>query len=51
MKRSSTLLIEKCKSEPVRRAIKKATDNKSWRGCRERGTSYTVSGNVNWWSH
>ena len=36
---------------PVRMAIKKATNNKSWRECRKRGTSYTVSGNVNWWSH
>ena len=28
-------------------AIKKFTNNKCWRGCREKGTSYTVGGKVN----
>ena len=32
---------------PVRMAIiKKATDNKCWRGCGERESSYTVGGNI-----
>ena len=26
-------------------------DNKSWRGCRERGTSCFVGGNANWYNH
>ena len=28
-------------------AIKKSTNNKCWRGCREREPSYTVGGNAN----
>ena len=60
MKRSSMLLtnrqmqiktIMRYYPTPDRIAIEKATNNKSWRGCREKGTSFTVSGNVNWWCH
>ena len=32
-------------------AIKKSTNNKCWRGCGEKGTSYTVGWNVNQYSH
>ena len=36
----------------VRMAINnKSTNNKCWRGCGEREPSYTVGGNVNWYSH
>ena len=31
--------------------IIKSTNNKCWRGCGERETSYTVDGNVNWYGH
>ena len=38
---------------PVRMAIiKKSTNGKCWRGkCGEKGTSYTVAENVNWYNH
>ena len=37
---------------PVRMAIiKKAINNKYWRECGEKDPSYTVRGNVNWYSH
>ena len=37
---------------PVRMGqINKAGNNKCWRGCGEKGTSYTVGGSVNWCSH
>ena len=37
---------------PVRMAIiKKFTQNKCWRGCGEMECSYTMGGNVNWYSH
>ena len=31
--------------------IFKSTNNKCWRGCREKEPSYTVGGNLNWYSH
>ena len=37
---------------PVRMAIiKKSTNNKYWRVMEKREPSYTVGGNVNWYSH
>jgi len=37
---------------PVRMAIiKKPTNNKCWRGVEKREPSYTVAGNVSWYSH
>ena len=32
-------------------SIKKSTNNKYWRACGEKGPSYTVGGNVNWYNH
>ena len=61
MKRFSTLLIiremqTKTKMRyhftPVRMAIiKKSTNSKCWRGCREKEVSYTIAGSVSWFSH
>ena len=31
--------------------IKKSSSNKYWKGCKKREPSYTVGGNVNWYSH
>ena len=31
--------------------IKKSTNNKCWRGCGKREPSYTVGGNISWYSH
>ena len=31
--------------------IKSSTDNKYWRGCGEKGSSYTAGGNGSWYSH
>jgi len=64
LKRCSTLLIiremqiktpMRSYLKPVRMAIiKKSTNNKCWRGCRDKQNknlhSYTVGGNVNWYS-
>ena len=37
---------------PVRVAIiNKKTNNKCWRGCEEKGNSFTVGGDVNWYNH
>ena len=58
IKRCSTSLIMQIKTTvryhltPVRKAIIiKSTNNKCWRGCRERKPSYTVGWSVNWCSH
>ena len=31
--------------------VTKSTSNKCWRGCEKREPSYTVGGNVSWYSH
>ena len=31
--------------------IKKSMNNKCWRRCGEKGTPFTVDGNVNWYNH
>ena len=31
--------------------ITKSTNNKCWRGCGGKGTTYTAGGNANWYSH
>ena len=37
---------------PVRMAIiRKSSNNKFWRRCREREPWYTVGGNLNWYNH
>ena len=35
----------------VRIVIKKSTNNKCWRRCGDKETSYTIGENVNWYSH
>ena len=42
----------RCHLTLVRMAIiEKSANNNCWRGCGERKPSYTVGGNVNWYSH
>ena len=37
---------------PVRMAaVQKSASNKRWKKCGEKGTSYTVGGNANYYSH
>ena len=36
---------------PVRMAIIRKSTNNKWRGCEKKETSYTVGGNVSWYSH
>ena len=35
----------------VRMAIIKESTNKHWRGCGEKGNSYTAGRNVNWYNY
>ena len=61
MKRSSTsLIIREMQINTTMRylltlvrmtIVKKSTNDKGWRGCGERESSYTVGGNINWCSH
>ena len=38
-------------SEPSGKHIRNSINNKSWKGCGGREPSYTVGGNVSWYSH
>ena len=40
----------RCHLTPVRMAIIRMTRNKCWPGCGKREPSYTVGGNINWYS-
>ena len=62
MKRSSTSIIREIQIKTTVRyhfishicqdgCYQKTTNNKYWRGCREKRISCTVSKNVNWYSH